>query len=215
MAEIIGPAGAGKTSLSQLLLQSEGLQAGLSVWGLSPLVLAMGGLSSLPNLLSLVRSGARFDWHDVKLIVQHNALLRVVRRESTKGYHALLLDEGTVFALAKLRGFGPGKTVTRKSELWMQGLFNRLAPVLDAVIWLDAPDAVLAQRIRERAKPHQVKYESDAAIQKHLVGYRSSYEQVVSELSRRNGLKVYRFSTDQLPLKEIADKVLSDMRSRG
>ena len=125
VAEIIGPAGSGKTTLSQLLRQSDDLRTGLSVWGLSPLPLVMGAVSSISNLFSLFRSGERFDWDDVKLIIQLNALSRVVRRESAKGYNALLLDEGTVFALAKLRLHGP--RMNGNSKLWMPELFDRLA----------------------------------------------------------------------------------------
>jgi deoxyadenosine/deoxycytidine kinase len=213
VAEIIGPAGSGKTTLSQLLRQKNDVRTGLSVWGLPPSRLALGAVSSISNLRSLVHSSQSFDWDNAKLIVQHNTLLRVIQRESVKGYDALLLDEGTVFALAKLRVYSPG--MNGNSELWMQDLFDRLAGVLDAVIWLDAPDAVLTQRIRDRAKPHQVKYESDAMIQDHLMRYRNSYELVVSELSRRNGLQVFKFSTDQLPLEQIADRVLSQVRARG
>jgi predicted ATPase len=212
VAEIIGPAGSGKTTLSQHLRQKNDLRTGLSVWGLPPSRLVMGAVSSISNLRSLVHSSQSFDWDNAKLIVQHNTLLRVIQRESVKGYDALLLDEGTVFALAKLRVYCPG--MNGNSELWMQDLFDRVAGVLDAVIWLDAPDAVLTQRIRDRAKPHQVKYESDAMIQDHLMRYRNSYDLVVLELSRRNGLQVFKFSTDQLPLEHIADRVLSQVRAR-
>lgn len=208
VAEIIGPAGAGKTSLSHLLRRGKDVRGGLSVWRLPITLLAVSALWSLPNLLALCRSRS-FGWEDVKLVIQHNALLRLVRRESSKGYQALLLDEGTVFALAKLSAFGHKNVVADGSDRWMQSLFNRLAPMLTAVIWLDAPDTVLAKRIRERDKPHRMKYVSDAEIRDHLALYRKSFEQVVSQLRQRSGLKVFRFSTDQEPLEAIAQKVLS------
>lgn len=213
VAEIIGPAGSGKTSLSRLLRRSENVRAGLSLWGLPPTLLALGAISSLPNLLALLRNRKRFSSEDVRLIIQHNALLQLVRRESAKGHQALLLDEGTVFALAKLRAFGPQQVIAGHSDGCMQGLFNKLAPALNAVIWLDAPDDVLARRIREREKPHRMKNESDAEIQNHLSHYRSAFEQVVGELGKRNGLRVFRFSTDQVPLEDIAAKILSLARA--
>jgi hypothetical protein len=214
VAEIIGPAGAGKTSLSHLLRGSADIRAGLSVWRLSPALLALSIFSSLPNVVALCRSSKRVGWDDVKLVIQLNALRRLLHRESSKGYQTLLLDEGTVFALAKLYSFGPGHTTPDDSDLWMQDLFNNLAPLLDAVIWLDAPDSVLARRIRQRDKPHRLKHGSDAEIREHLAGYRESFEWVVSELSRRNALKVFRFSTDQEPLEEIAAQVLAQARVR-
>jgi len=213
VAEIIGPAGSGKTSLSRLLHRGD-VRVGLSVWGLPPVLLALSTFASLPTLFALGRSPKRVGWDDVKLVIQLNALRLLLHRESLKGYQTLLLDEGTVFALAKLYSFGAGHTAPDDSDLWMQGLFDRLAPLLDAVIWLDAPDAVLAQRIRQRDKAHRVKGESDAEICKHLAAYRKSFEWIISELSRRNGIKVFRFSTDQASLEEIAAQVLAQARVR-
>lgn len=210
VAEIIGPAGAGKSSLSRLLEQrSLGTRAGLSVWRLPSALLAVNSLGSLPNLLGLCAGRRRIGWDEVKLVIQLNALRQLLQREAAKGYLRILLDEGMVFALARLRARDQQDVAVRRPDWWMQGLFNRLGPTLDAVIWLDAPDAVLARRIRERAKPHRMKDRSDMEIYEHLAGYRRSFEWVVSELSAGHGVKVIRFSTDRESLEEIADKVLS------
>jgi hypothetical protein len=213
VAEIIGPAGAGKTSLSQLLRRGEGVRSGLSLWGLPPALLGASAFSSLPGLVALCLHRKRFDWEDLKLVIQHNALLRFLNSESAKRHEALLLDEGTVFALAKLRAFRPA-AVTAGEDYWMGGLFNRVARQLNAVIWLDAPDAILARRIRERDKPHRMKASSDAEIEKHLSLYRKSFEGVVKELTKRNGLKVFRYRTDEMPLEEIATRVLLEARTQ-
>ena len=217
VAEIIGPAGAGKTSLSRLLQSDDEVRAGLSVWGLPLTLLTVSAVSSLPNLAAVCRNRKRLNWENLKLVIQHNALLRLVRRESAKGHQTLLLDEGTVFALAKLRLFGHQDTSSDDSNGWIDGLLNKLAPTLNAVIWLDAPDAILASRIRGRGKSHRMKEGSDTEIADHLSRYRNSFERVVSELSKRNvdGFKVIRFSTDQMSLEEIATKVLAHARARG
>jgi hypothetical protein len=98
----------------------------------------------------------------------------------------------------------------------MQNLVNKVVPALDAIIWLDAPDGVLAQRIRERNKEHRMKDKSDAEIKEHLSLYRSSFEDVVDDLRKRNGssLQVFRFSTDRQPLEQIADSVLLQAGAR-
>jgi shikimate kinase len=213
VAEIIGPAGAGKTSLSQLLRRGQDVRTGLSLWRLPPTRLAISAFSSLPSLVALCVQRKRFNWEDVKLVIQHNALLRLLTTESTKGYQTLLLDEGTVFALAKLRAFGI-QTLTVDDDHWMHSLFDKVASRLNAVIWLDAPDGVLARRIRERDKPHRMKTRSDAEIENHLLHYRISFERVVAELRKRNGLKVFRYRTDEVSLEEIAAKVLLEARAQ-
>ncbi len=145
----------------------------------------------------------------MKLFIQSHALLRLIENESTKGYRALLIDEGSVFALAKLRAFA-APAVSGGNEHWMHSLINQTTPRLNAIIWLDAPDDVLAHRIRHRDKPHRVKDLSDAEIENHLSRYRNSFEQVVSELGKRNGMKIFRYSTDQMPLEQIAANVMSE-----
>jgi hypothetical protein len=138
-------------------------------------------------------------------VIQINALRRLLGRESEKGYRALMMDEGGVFGLAKLQAFAGNPD----SFNWMSGLLNRMAPTLDTVIWLDAPDNVLAQRIRAREKPHRAKYLPDSEITDHLVRYRVAFERVVAELTRRNAVKVIRFRTDQEPLEAIARQILA------
>ena len=216
VAEIIGPAGAGKSTLSRLLQSQNDVRAGLSVWGLPLTLLAVSAIASLPNLASLCRNRSRLGWEDLKLVIQHNALLRLIRRETGKRHQTLLLDEGTVFALAKLRAFGLQNADSGDYDPWMQSLLNKLAPTLNAVVWLDAPDAILARRIREREKPHRMKERSDTEISDHLSRYRNSFEGVVAEITKRNaaGFKVFKFSTDRVPLEEIATQVLAHARAR-
>jgi hypothetical protein len=153
VAEIIGPAGAGKTSLSQLLRRGQDVRSGLSLWRLPPTLLTISAFSSLPSLVALCIQRKRFDWEDLKLVIQHNALLRLLNRES-------------------------------------------------------------ARRIRERDKPHRMKTRSDAEIENHLSLYRMSFERVVAELSKRNGLKVFRYRTDEVTLEEIATSVLLEARAQ-
>jgi hypothetical protein len=206
-AEIIGPAGSGKSTLTSLLRGRDArIKTGLGIWGLPLPLLAASTFSSLTDLVGLFGRG-RFTLEDIKLVIQINALRRLLRRESTKGYRALLLDEGGVFGLAKLR-FG-GDAEAPDSIRWMTGLFNRVGPTLDAVIWLDAPDAVLARRIQERAKPHRTKNLSEVEIFEHLGRYREAFERVMLELTRRNAVKVIRFRTDREPLEEIANQILA------
>jgi hypothetical protein len=165
---------------------------------------------SLPDLVSFFgRRGISLE--DLKLVIQINALRRLLRRESEKGYQALVLDEGGVFGLAKLRAFGDGPAAS-DSISWMSSLFNQVGPTLDAVIWLDAADAVLAQRIRERDKPHRTKNLPEAEMCEHLARYRAAFERVMAELTQRNALKVIKFRTDREPLEDIANQILAGAR---
>ena len=205
-AEIIGPAGAGKSTLAGLLGgQDVTVRTGLSLWGLPLPLLATGALSSVTDLFSLC-SRRRFSLEDLKLVVQINALRQLLRRESEKGYRLLLLDEGEIFGLARLHAYGAG-CLSSGSIKWMSHLLNRVAPTLDAVIWLDAPDTILAQRIRERVKPHRTKHLQEEKICEHVARYRNAFEQIMAELTQRSQVKVISFRTDSQPLEEIANLI--------
>jgi shikimate kinase len=220
VAEIVGPAGAGKSTLTKFLRErDDSLRTGLSVWGLPPMLLCLNAVLSLPRFVGLYRSRGRIRRDEVKLIVRLSALHQLLGRESSKNYRTLLLDEGTIFALVKLLAFGDnvksnggGGGRSNHLDAWTQSLLNRWARRLDAVIWLDAPDEVLAERIRSRSKSHRVKDKSDAEIFAFLARYRESYERVISELNARHGLKVIRFSTEHYSLEQMADQILAGMQ---
>jgi shikimate kinase len=216
IAEIVGPAGAGKSTLARALRERDGqIRTGLSVWGLPPHLLAVNAFLSLPILVGLYRGGRRLRLDEINLIVRLNALHQLLGRKSLKRKHkALLLDEGTVFALVKLHAFGREGAAGESGRLdrWTRGLLRRWAERLDAVIWLDAPDEILARRIRERDKPHRVKGASDEEIYAFLARYRASYEEIISELTAHNGLKVFRFSAGQESPERMAELVLAGVR---
>lgn len=205
VAEIVGPAGSGKSTLACALGASDrSVRAGLSVWGLPAPLLLRSALLSLPRLLGMWRLRGAVGWEEAGLVIRLGALGRLLGRESSGRHRFLLLDEGTVFALAKLRAFGRAAGEEQSARM-----FERWAPRLDAVVWLDAPDEVLARRIRGREKPHRMKACSDEEISAFLARYRHAYERVLAELSAGRGLKVIRVNTDGATPEQIAEEVLS------
>ena len=204
VAEIVGPAGSGKSTLAGALKRRDGrVLAGLGVWGLPAPLLLSTALRSLPQLFGMWRRRGSLGWDEAGLVVRLNALGRLVGRETSRADRLLLLDEGAVFALAKLRVFGGD------GEAQSARMAERWAGSLEAVVWLDAPDEVLARRIRGRDKPHRMKSCTDGEISAFLARYRYAYERVVEELSARGRLKVIRVSTDEGTPDQIAEKVLS------
>ena len=213
VAEIVGPAGAGKsTLLCALNRRDRRIRTGLGVWGLPRSLLVFNALLTLPFILRLCRARRRrLSWREVELWVRMRALSQLLRRELSKGdASALVLDEGAVFALARLRAFDPeGFDTTGGFDPGTRALLEEWARRLNTIIWLDAPDATLAARIRTRRKPHRVKRAGDAELSEFLARYRATYERILSELAVRYGLKVIRFSTDEETLEKIAEKVLA------
>ncbi|HEV3469357.1 MAG TPA: AAA family ATPase [Pyrinomonadaceae bacterium] len=214
VAEIVGPAGAGKSTVAEVLGRGgAGAAARLGVWRLPAGLLLSSAFLSLPQLVGMLRGRGRPGFQELALVVRINALGRLVGREAARRQRFVLLDEGTVFALAKLYAFG-------RAEGRLRGLVRRWAGMLDAVVWLDAPDEVLARRIRGRAKPHRMKARTDEEISAFLARYRESYERVVKELSAGGRVRVIRLSTGEGETPErVAERVLAGIeggnRTRG
>src|SRR5690606_32897726 len=127
----------------------------------------------------------------------------------------LILAEGAVFALAKLRADINGAAKGRWYESWESEQLDRWARLIDTVIWLDAPDDLLIARINSRDKKHRMKNRPEAEIAAFLHGYRVAYESIVKELEKRRGLRVYRFGTAEMVSSSLAQEILAIGNGRG
>ncbi|HEY0079661.1 MAG TPA: hypothetical protein VGB73_13690 [Pyrinomonadaceae bacterium] len=211
VAEIVGPAGAGKSTLARTLRRRDRrISSGFGVWDLPVLLLVLHVFLSLPFVLKLYGARRRLTWGEVQLLVRTRALNQLLGWKLSRDYSAaLVLDEGVIFALAKLRAFDSEGINGRGFERWTRELLGEWARRVNTVIWLDAPDQTLAERIRARGKPHRVKSASTDDVGEFMARYRASYEQILSELTSRYGLKVIRFSTDEESTEAVAEKVLA------
>jgi hypothetical protein len=109
----------------------------------------------------------------------------------------MVFDEGPVFALAWLRGFGHESMRSEAAEEWWRATLREWASVLDAVVVLDAPDSLLAQRIRTRPDSHEVKQASDREISAWMGRFRVALDWVLDGMARHGGPLVLRVTTDQ------------------
>ena len=92
---------------------------------------------------------------------------------------------------------------------WRHETFETWAPLLDAVVWLDAPNAILAERINGRSEWHRLKGQPvDTAIDV-LTNARAVYEGMIARLEARDdGPAIVRFDTSRMSPDEVADAVL-------
>jgi deoxyadenosine/deoxycytidine kinase len=214
IAEIVGPAGAGKSTLSTRLNgPGSRVKAGISVWGLPLATILIGSLISIPTIFSLTLHRKRVRVSDLKQVVRLNALHRHVKRKKEDGedsdFDALFMDEGVVFALSKLRADNAVQhTKVSDSMLeWERKMIDRWSETLDAIVWLDGPDDLLAERIRTRDKEHRMKDKSEDEITDFLKIYRSSYQDVISELRARGRINIMRFRTDDTSPDRMATEI--------
>lgn len=193
--ELVGPAGAGKSSIGgELAARHAGRVAPGSLWGLPRLGLLRHACALLP---AGARGVAPHRPHAVAAALLHLARVRtlhgLVRVHPPTG-PLRLLDEGPVFGLAWLRMQHAGLVHGGPLEAAWRDAAARWAHTLDAILWLDAPDAVLAHRIRERPKPHAMKGASTGDVAAFAASFRAALDAVIAAMGA-DAPRLLRIST--------------------
>jgi hypothetical protein len=182
IVELVGPAGAGKTTLAATLPQRDpSIKPAPNLWGLPRHLLAAGTMELLPVFAAGAAHGRRFGPSEMGQMVRIVALRRAVDRAALRGSGTLVVDEGAVFGLTWLEVFheAPGDHVR---NTWRAQERARWSGRLDAIIRLDANDEELARRIRTRDKQHMVKDRSDEDIRAFMRRFRDCYDRIIDAM---------------------------------
>jgi len=216
VVELVGPAGAGKTTLSQVLVQrGEKIIVGVEISLRNKehlLVFLQNFHSVLPFLMARSGSSRSFTWDEVKAMVYLRGWPRVLKRQAARSNIIVLLDHGPIFKLATLYAFGPERLRNQSFKKWWNAMFKQWADLLDMVIWLDAPNPVLETRINHRDQRHLVKGKPEPEAREFLERYRTSYEQMLAKLTANGGPTLFQFDTSQTSIEQIAENVLDACR---
>ncbi len=213
VAEMCGLAGAGKTTLLRALIQcnqvfEEGAHLRVRRIGHIPFFLSNAFLL-LPAFLSHHRNSRWFTWDEIKMMVYLKGWPHVLRRQASNNGTVTVLDHGPVFQLSQLHAFGPEKINSQSFEEWWDSMLKQWATIMYMLIWLDAPDAVLLERINTRNRWHVIKGKSGEEAYEFLARYRTSYEQTITRLTAKGGPTLLRFDTHLKSMNQIVDKVLA------
>ncbi len=214
IAELVGPAGAGKSALSERLVGRVGaLRA--SVWLLPRGWWLLNAVRSLPVLAALCLDTRSLPWEDMRKFVRLRTLRQLLARRAARRAPLVVLDEGPVFALAYTRLFGYARWRADLPAPWWRRALREWMGALDLVVLLDAPDAVLARRIRTRAKEHRVKQSSDAEIDAFTATYRSAFSLVLDTLVPETGARVMTLQSDDEGVDRTAERLLELLDGGG
>ncbi|HEX7338115.1 MAG TPA: ATP-binding cassette domain-containing protein [Gemmatimonadales bacterium] len=195
LMELVGPAGAGKSTLARALMGRLDATPG-TIWGLPVLPLLANGLQLIPTFSGLWLHAASPLWGETRHMVRLRTLRRALQRPRSGPEELVIFDEGPVFAMAWLRGFGHETLREQPSADWWRSAIREWATLLDTVVVLDAPDHILAQRIRARAHPHEVKELPDLEIARWMGRFREALEWVLLQMDREGGPLVVRLSAE-------------------
>lgn len=208
VAELVGPAGVGKTTLArELARDGDGAPPSVSVWRLPWWLLLRSAAALLPAAFLRSSPGRPFSWRELKQLIRLHALFGLVGRLSSRRYRLLLLDEGPVFVLSWLRiRCNRDLDSSRFAALWRAAVTQWL-PVLDATVLLDAPDAVLAERIRTRDREHALQRGTDQEVRSFVTRYRVAIAEALRVLAGSTSTRHFTIRTGgELPV-QSAERV--------
>jgi hypothetical protein len=204
VVEIVGPPGAGKTTLRDALrLTSPDVHVpdlrrpGYLAW------FAATALTSTPLPLAPAHP-CRLRWRERMIMIHLGALTHVAPPSRAV---VTVYDQGPVFMLTRLHACGFDHITAGNVRRWWDATLGRWASILDTVIYLDAPESVLVQRIRTRAKWHLTKDRSESEAYEFLRTFRRTSRLILSRL----GVRVLEFDTSQHPVTAIVPGLLQEM----
>lgn len=213
LIEIAGPAGCGKTTLVDALAARIPIHPGVTPCDRSCIPLALRLLPLLP---------ASFVWGELKHGRVPREMLRSMvyveswlSERSRRAYHdsaPVLYDHGPFFRLATLEAFGP--PVRGGLRRWWESMREAWSGAMNLIVWLDAPDDVLLERIRTRDRDHACKQMSDDEARAWLGRYRDAFDSSLAVLEEHRPKDVVRYDTSTLNPDEIADSLLELIESR-
>jgi shikimate kinase len=215
IVEFVGPPGSGKTTLSFLMTQFPQVQITSFPFYRDPKYLPFfvrNTATILPTFFNLYssRQGRWFTREEVAWMIILNGWYRLLKQQKHQNGKIVLLDQGPVFYLYWLYGFGPKAIKNPRAQNWWDSMCKNWAETLDKVIWLDAPDAVLAERIRRRKTWHIVKDGSDKTIADFLKKSRIAIIKVLSEMTAKpQKPEVLNLDTSQSSPEELSQKIFS------
>jgi hypothetical protein len=207
IVELVGPAGVGKSAVAEELAHRPGVLC-TSVWQVPLTELAWATVCTIPSATMLVRRARAPLSRELRHIARLRALLNFLDRDDLSRYRVVVLDEGAIYTLAWLHVIGHHVFSDQRTSSWRRYISALWAATLDEVVLLDAPDAVLAHRLRSRAKQHVLSHATDRAITAFTMRYRTAFNATIGAVQHHGRFAVRDFRTDRLSATEIADQIV-------
>lgn len=210
LLEVLGVAGSGKSTVVSRLVGGDPFSRAPFISAREPAHIVQIA-SALPEVAPLVFANflrrPRMTWADFKLIVYVTRWRRLLEA-SRYSNRILVLDQGPLYALVRLRAKGLGLTSTKGFDQWWRDQLADWAHSMGTVVWLDAPDDVLVSRINERDQSHWVKGEAPEVGLAFIQRYRDLFLEVIEEVDQiGGGPAIHRFDTDAMTADEISEQV--------
>jgi thymidylate kinase len=126
-------------------------------------------------------------------------------------HQVIILDQGPIFLIADIHQFDIEKLRSSMADRWWREIFNLWSHTLNMIVWFEAEDEKLLERIRNRDKEHLIKNSSDVEMKAFLNLHRIIYRQVIPLLVRVDGgPKIVTIDTSDRTIADISDRLLAE-----
>ena len=216
VVELVGPAGAGKSTVRALVRSALDDGGPATPEGRtrarSAMLAARHASEWLPAAVGLLATAPRIGRPLLRHLVRVRTLAAELPRLGAAGA-PVLFDEGPVFSLARVSRACEQAPLPALAR-YLEASLAVWGATLGAIVYLDAPDAVLARRINGRAKAHRVKGRPDAELRAFLAWYRRHYASLLQDLAGR-GVRIVRVDTARHAPAAVAARVQALLSERS
>ena len=181
LVELVGPAGAGKSTVFQALVSRRGDVETMPVLSRRPYTGVL--LTSLLSVLAMLvrRKALRQRTREQVVMMGYlQALPRVLDKRQPRE-RIVVFDQGPIYFLTR-----PSLHDERLRD-WRDRMVDTWSSRLDAVVWLDAPAEILIDRINSRDKSHALKGRPDEVARERVAASRVDLEETIVDFARRGG----------------------------
>jgi len=212
--EMVGVAGAGKSTLREILRQRDGtIQFRVPPQKIGYLPFLIKQLFTRPPIYFFKNRTHRcFTWEEIKIMAYLETWIPHLQKQAAEKDIVCVLDPGSVYWLTTIREFGPESARRPKMVRWWNEKLRQWGQALGLIIWLDAPDELLLHRVLTRDEWHPVKTQSPEETLEQFSRLRKGYEEIIDLMTSQGGPPVLKFRTDQMAPKEIADRVFAEAK---
>lgn len=206
--EVLGPPSAGKSALAATLADQAAE---------ARVVKRYRGVRCLPCLLRSWLAVAPMVLRDpMRGSLSRQQLTWIARLEASEGMLRLrgspgavvVFDQGPIYTLARLSDVAARTRAGGPLVRWRQAKIRQWAGLLDLIVVLDAPDAVLLHRIGARSKTHAFKDLPVDTAHAMLARHRAAATDVAGDLTD-HGLRALVFDSSTSPVPEMASAVFA------
>lgn len=134
--------------------------------------------------------------------------LRLLHSELSKNHFQkkiIIFDQGPLFLQAFLLTFGSSFCPKGFLQKWVYNNVSIWNNTLNGIIWLDADQTTLKERVADRDRDHPLKSQAEAEQDKFISGYQDVYDWLIS-LYEEAGVPVLRISTQKGDVSDTVER---------